>query len=85
VYTLPHADLLRLDAFEGHPRHYSRRLLAAVGPDGTPSAVWVYVATPEYRRNGLLPRREHLARLIAGADLLSAAYRAQLAAVRTFD
>jgi gamma-glutamylcyclotransferase len=85
LYTLTAADLMRLDRYEGHPRHYSRRILAVEEKDGERVAAWVYIATPDYRRNGLRPRRDYVAWLLAGADLLSPEYRARLAAVETFE
>lgn len=71
-------DLMRLDRFEGHPRHYSRRLMAVVAGSGEPDVAWVYFATPEFKADGLVPQAEYLSHLLAGRDLLSKAYVARL-------
>lgn len=72
----------RLDRVEGHPRHYSRRLMAIEEPSGERAVAWVYFATPEFRAAGLVPQRDYLEHLLAGRDLLSPDYVARLEALR---
>lgn len=78
LYALTSADLRALDQVEGHPYHYSRRLLRVLEADGTPEPAWVYLAVPDRRRHGLVPRPDHVAHMLAGADVLSESYVAAL-------
>lgn len=81
LYEISRDDLLRLDRFEGHPHHYSRRLMAVVEADGERNVAWVYFATPDFRATSLVPRPEYVAHLLAGRDLLSTGYAARLDAL----
>lgn len=78
LYEVSRDDLLRLDRFEGHPYHYSRRIMAVEGSTGERTVAWVYFARADARSRGLQPRPDHVAQLLAGADLLSSEYVARL-------
>ena len=78
LYVVDRVDLQRLDPAMGHPRRTSRRLLRVVGAEGGRVGAWVYVATPEWRADGLQPRREDIAAMLALESVFSAETRAAL-------
>ncbi len=83
--ALPDAGFDVLDKWEGVASgHYERRTLPVVRADtGRPIEAIAYVALRV--GEGLRPTREYLGHLLAGRDLLPAAYRAWLEATPTFD
>jgi hypothetical protein len=83
--ALADEGLAILDRFEGvADGHYERRAVPVVRPDtdATVEAI-TYVALRVGR--GLRPRRDYLAHLLAGRDLLPADYVAWLEGTPTFD
>ena len=83
LYTLDAVELDRLDSFEGCPRHYQRHKADVRSIHGDILRAIVYIANPAKVRNGLKPSPDYLAHLLAGRDLLSPGYVAQLAATLT--
>jgi gamma-glutamylcyclotransferase (GGCT)/AIG2-like uncharacterized protein YtfP len=83
LYELAEGALPPLDNSERHPHHY-RRAEVEVTVDGAMHTAFVYRAHPDKTAPGLVPSRDYLDRLLAGADLFSPEYRARLEAVATF-
>lgn len=83
--ALPDAGFDVLDVWEGVATgHYERRTLPVVRADtGETVEAIAYVALMV--GEGLRPTREYLGHLLAGRDLLPAAYQAWLEATPTFD
>lgn len=69
-------EIARMDPFENAPVNYSREVVCTVGGE----LCWTYFANPAVRRAQLLPSRDYLGHLLAGAAHLSPAYVQRLAA-----
>jgi cation transport regulator ChaC len=82
---MPEAGLAVLDIWEGVAGgHYARRTVAVVrGDTGATVDAVTYVALKV--GEGLRPTREYLGHLLAGRDLLPAAYWEKLKATETLD
>ena len=77
LYELADAtEIARMDRFENAPINYSREVIHTAAGD----LCWTYFANPAVLRSPLLPSREYLDHLLAGAPYLSAAYLRRLAA-----
>jgi gamma-glutamylcyclotransferase len=66
-------EIHRMDPFEGAPVLYQRHCMAVDSEQG-PLEAWVYIATPAWREDGLLPERSYLNHLLAGRPWLSETY-----------
>lgn len=84
LYRIEESALAALDEWEGHPRHYRRKVLPVELRDGTRVTAAVYVAAPKRTRSGLRPTREYLSHMLAGHDVVSPSYWESLAATPTF-
>lgn len=83
LYDILEDDILKLDPYEGYPKHYDRKNFAvSVEPEGLLDAI-AYVAQPDQIRLNLKPRKDYVERLIKGSDLLSPAYVGVLKKTRT--
>ncbi|MBB3046145.1 gamma-glutamylcyclotransferase (GGCT)/AIG2-like uncharacterized protein YtfP [Litorivivens lipolytica] len=71
-------DIQVMDPFEGTPVRYSRELFAIETAVGVTWA-WVYVANPAYIADALSVEENYLNHLLSAGELLSEAYRQQLA------
>ena len=85
LYELSDGGIERLDHCEGCPCHYRRMSIEVELDDGRAVNALIYVAQPGMIRDGLKPKKEYLAHLLAAQDLLSQAYRAKLAETDTLD
>ena len=65
--------IAQMDPYEGAPTRY-RRVIVDVESKGGSLSAWTYIAQPAYVREGLLPTRDYLARLLAGRPFLSESY-----------
>lgn len=76
LYQLVDRDeIRRMDPFEGYPELYRRQLMDIDrGDGGRVVSAWVYVATPAWQQEGLLPERHYLNHLLAGRPWLSPDY-----------
>jgi gamma-glutamylcyclotransferase len=79
------AEISRLDLIESAPAHYVRSKLPLIDDSGTPLAAHIYIANPDWVREGLLPRRAYMHLMLQGGDLLSEQYVAWLRAVACND
>ena len=74
------AEILKMDPYEHAPVNYTREAVAVeVGSERI--WAWTYYANAARRAPGLRPPRAYLDHLLAGSDLLSPGYVAQLEAV----
>jgi cation transport regulator ChaC len=62
-------DITLLDKPEGYPKHYNRIKMNIENIDA-----WVYVAQPEFIREGLSPKQEYLNHLLEGKEYISSEY-----------
>ena len=69
--------IVQMDPYEGAPTRY-RRVIVDVESKRDSLSAWTYIAQPAYVREGLLPTRDYLARLLAGRPFLSESYWMQL-------
>lgn len=75
LYRLQQAVQIRqMDPFEGNPVRYSREVFVIDTLHG-PVNAWVYVANAAMLAEGLLPERNYLNHLLAGAQWHSASYQ----------
>jgi len=71
IYDLTEDELKRIDCREGvHNGHYMRRLVHVKSSTGLQLEATVHVACDEWVEKGLLPSKEYLNHLLAGAELL---------------
>lgn len=74
LYELVSADeITRMDPYEGHPLRYQRKQLM-VRTEHSAVTAWVYLATPGWQQEGLLPERDYLNHLLSGRPWLSLDY-----------
>lgn len=85
LYEIHAHGLARLDHFEGYPQHYDRVEVKLSVEDADRHAAIAYVAQSRVIGEGLFPSQEYLDHLLAGRDLLSAAYVERLAAWQTLE
>lgn len=87
LYTLASTqEITKMDPFEKAPWNYGRDALwVNLGSPGqNPSSMinrrsaWTYFANAAVQRDGLMPTRDYLDHLLAGADLLSPQYLERL-------
>ncbi len=69
--------IAQMDSYEGVPTRY-RRVIVDVESEGESLSAWTYIAQPAFVREGLLPTRGYLARLLAGRPFLSESYWTKL-------
>lgn len=75
MYLIKEEDLKCLDDYEGFPNHYLKvGLNVEIYQQNKHIEAVVYVANPKQIKNGLLPNRDYLNRLIVGERLLSIPY-----------
>ena len=53
-------------------------MIVDVESKGESLSAWTYIAQPAYVREGLLPTRDYLAKLLAGRSFLSESYWMEL-------
>ncbi len=82
---IPAGDIQKIDRAEGAPRHYRRTLVTVCLDDGAEVEAEVYIAQPEWVREGLKPDKEYIGHLLAGKDLLSEDYHRKIASTETLD
>jgi gamma-glutamylcyclotransferase len=73
-----------LDKFEGYPNHYEKQKLYVLF-NGENTEVVVYVARTEKTKEGLMPEKEYLNRLLTAKEYLSEQYYEQLKSTETID
>ena len=83
LYEIPLAALATLHRYEGYPDHYGLQPALVEVADGPAVPAVMYVAPPEQQVPGLRPTATYLQHLVRGADVLSPAYAAALAAQPT--
>ena len=66
--------ILEMDRFEGHPKHYKREIRAIYNENNESVNSWVYMASPEKVRDGLVPEKSYLDQLLSGKEFLSPEY-----------
>ncbi len=67
------SEIRRMDRFESTPVNYSRDVVTVETARGRVPA-WTYFANPAVQATGLLPSRDYMAHLLAGAPYLSQPY-----------
>ena len=78
LFELSSPDAItQMDPYEGVPTRY-RRVIVDVESEGESLSAWTYIAQPAFAREGLLPTRDYLARLLAGRPFLSESYWTKL-------
>lgn len=78
LFKLSSPDAIaQMDPYEGVPTRY-RRVIVDVESKGELLSAWTYIAQPAYVREGLLPTRDYLAKLLAGRSFLSESYWREL-------
>jgi cation transport regulator ChaC len=83
LYTLPDAEIEKLDVFEGYPSNYTREVVVVQRSNGTSIETVTYMARPEKIHEGLRPHPDYLAHILAGArGRLSPAYVHMLEALQ---
>lgn len=82
---LTEAEISRLDLIESAPTHYIRAKLTFVDGTGSSVAAYVYIASPDWVREGLRPPRAYMHLILQGDDMLSEQYVASLRAVACND
>lgn len=79
IYEVNHADILKLDKFEGFPRHYRREIL-----DINNKQVIVYIANQKWTtQNELGTTEEYKNHILEGKDFLSENYYQKLLEIKT--
>ena len=78
-----HAEIARMDPYEGYPERYRRECLQVETPAG-PQWSWVYVANAHWQAEKLLPERAYLNHLLSGRPWLSDGYYRALLATPCF-
>ena len=83
LYTLPDAEIEKLDVFEGHPQNYTREVVNVQRSNGTAIEAVTYMGRPEKNQEGLQPHPDYLAHILAGArGRLSSEYVTMLEAIQ---
>ncbi len=72
------AGITRMDPYEGYPVRYARRIMEVETREGLQPA-WVYIASPDWQEEGLVPERFYLNHLLSGRPWLSDEYFRDLA------
>lgn len=68
VFELSHRQLLKLDPFEGAPRHYERKYVQLLNDKGEQIEAITYVAKPQWTvKKPLQPSKEYLNHILQGA------------------
>ena len=84
LYEISKIDLLKLDQFEGYPRHYGRREIKVKLDDGSKVTSFVYFAQSLMVADNLLPQKEYMEHLLSAKDLLSAKWIRYLKSFKTY-
>ncbi len=85
LYTLQdEAEIRRMDPYENWPERYRREQLQVRVGSAESVSTWVYIANPDWQRDGLLPQRWYLNHLLSGRPWLPHGYYQQLAATPCF-
>ena len=75
LYALEAGGLDKLDVFEKVSQGcYRREIVTVETLDGETVEATTYVVTDEFYQEGLVPRRDYLAHLLAGKDVLPTEY-----------
>jgi len=75
LYDIEEDELAAIDRHEGATRgHYSRESIEVLLADGCKLEAIAYIACSEWIEDGLLPTKEYLNHLLAGADYLPPVY-----------
>lgn len=85
LYKIMKSDLPKLDLVEGYPSHYDRFKLGIELDNGKKVKAEVYIAQPDYVRDGMKPSRSYMEHLLAGKDIISDRYYRILGAFKTLD
>ena len=84
LYEVAEKDILKLDKYEGYPKHYSKQTVS-INVGGVNLDAIVYVATSDFLGEGLKPTQEYLNHILAGRDIFSIEYYQLLCKTRTLD
>src|SRR5262249_43809868 len=77
-------EIEKMDVFERAPVNYRRERVVVVASN-VRIVAWTYFANPDVRREGLRPKRDYLAHLLAGRAFLSGEYVRRLEAIACVD
>lgn len=85
LYEFPDNEIIHLDNAEGYPNHYDRLLVEVTDLENSQIEATTYIANKDKIVIGLKPTREYLNHLLAGRDILTDGYYAQLSTTETCD
>ena len=85
LYDISESDLSNLDKYEGYPIHYDRIKVKVQLDDGQEVDAVTYIAQPDKVREGLMPSKDYLNRLLAAKDIISESYYRRLESLETMD
>ena len=85
LYEISGHDLSRLDTVEGYPSHYDRIKLKVETDNRKYVEAEVYIAQPDYTKQGLKPSKNYMKNLLAAKDTISEHYYKYLEAHKTLD
>lgn len=74
LYEIESSDEIKLDKYEGYPKHYDKDTVSVQLDDGTMIDAITYIAQPNMIKEGLRPTREYLDHLLVVNDMLSKSY-----------
>jgi len=69
IYEIDDNDIKKLDKFEGHPVHYTRKNVLIDN-----KSCIVYIAQDQWIKEGIYPTKEYINYLLEAKDLLSEEY-----------
>ena len=85
IYEIMETDILKLDKFEGYPKHYDR-VVIDINVDNKIEKCIVYISQKEWVTNEeLKTSNEYKNYLLDGKDLLSEKYYERLKNIKTLD
>lgn len=85
LYEITKSDLLKLDYFEGYPRHYDRVELEVEDDEKREVKAEIHIAQPDRISDRLKPSRNYMMHLLVAKDFLSENYFMKLIARETID
>ncbi|MBX3043254.1 MAG: gamma-glutamylcyclotransferase [Ignavibacteriae bacterium] len=85
LYEFPDIDIIHLDNEEGYPNQYDKKLVQVTDLENNLIEATTYIANKEKIVNALKPKKEYLYHLLAGRDILTDEYYAQLSKTETCD
>jgi len=85
LYEFPDNEIIHLDQAEGYPNHYDKKIVEVTDLENNLIEATTYIAKKDKIVIGLKPQREYLNHILAGRDILTDEYYANLSKTETCD